>query len=80
MHSGTLTDLTAVLNFYDPGRGPAPSANAHVSVNQRDSLFPGRVTNPQNIIAFLQSLTATSYDRTVPAAVPSGLAVGGNLN
>ena len=80
MHSGTLPNLTAVLNFYDPGRGgPAPSANPHVSVAQRDPLFPGRVANPQNIIAFLQSLTAASYDRTVPAAVPSGLAVGGNI-
>ena len=81
MHSGTLPNLQAVLNFYDPGRGgPAPSANPHVSVAQRDPLFPGKVANPQNIIAFLQSLTAPSYDRTVPAAVPSGLAVGGNIH
>ncbi|WP_460616710.1 cytochrome-c peroxidase [Hymenobacter ruber] len=81
MHSGTLPNLQAVLNFYDPGRGgQAPSANPHVSVGQRDPLFPGRVTNPQNIIAFLQSLTAASYDRTVPTAVPSGLAVGGNIH
>ncbi len=79
MHSGTVATLQAVLNFYDPGRGPAPSANAHVSVAQRDPLFPGRVTDPQAIIAFLGTLTAASYDRTVPAAVPSGLAVGGNI-
>ncbi|WP_210520154.1 cytochrome-c peroxidase [Hymenobacter terricola] len=79
MHSGTQANLQAVLNFYDPGRGGAPSANSHVSVGQRDPLFPSKVTDPQAIIAFLQSLTATSYDRTVPAAVPSGLAVGGNI-
>ena len=79
MHSGTVATLQAVLNFYDPGRGSAPSANAHVSVAQRDPLFPGRVTDPQAIIAFLGALTAASYDRTVPAAVPSGLAVGGNI-
>ncbi|MDO7854117.1 cytochrome-c peroxidase [Hymenobacter convexus] len=80
MHDGTLANLQAVLNFYDPGRGgQAPSANPHVSLAQRDPLFPGRVANPANIIAFLQSLTAASYDRTVPTSVPSGLPVGGNL-
>ncbi|MDO7844783.1 cytochrome c peroxidase [Hymenobacter sp. M29] len=80
MHDGTLANLQAVLNFYDPGRGgQAPSLNPHVSVAQRDPLFPGRVANPANIIAFLQSLTAASYDRTVPVSVPSGLPVGGNL-
>lgn len=63
-HSGTLPNLQAVLNFYDPGRGAAPSANPHVPVSKRDPLFPGRVTNPQAIIAFLQSLTAaiTQFD------------------
>jgi len=80
MHNGTLPNLQAVLNFYDPGRGgQAPSANPHVALNQRDPLFPARVTNPAAIIAFLQSLSAASYDRTVPASVPSGLPVGGNL-
>ncbi|MCC3155231.1 cytochrome c peroxidase [Hymenobacter sp. BT770] len=79
MHSGTLPTLQAVLNFYDPGRGRAPSANPHVPVSQRDPLFPDRVNDAQAIIAFLGTLTATSYDRTVPAAVPSGLPVGGNI-
>ena len=51
-----------------------------MSARQRDPQFPGRVTNEQDIIAFLNSLTAASYDRTVPAAVPSGLAVGGNIH
>ena len=80
MHSGTLPNLTAVLNFYDPGRGQTTSANPHVALSQRDPLFPGRVTDPQAIIAFLGTLSAASYDRTVPAAVPSGLAVGGNIH
>jgi cytochrome c peroxidase len=79
MHSGTLPNLQAVMNFYDPGRGAPPSANPHVPTSQRDPLFPGRVTDPQAIIAFLGTLTAASYDRTVPTAVPSGLAVGGNI-
>jgi cytochrome c peroxidase len=79
MHSGTVPTLQGVLTFYDPGR-PAPSANAHVSVAQRDPLFPAKVTDPQAIIAFLGTLTAASFDRTVPATVPSGLAVGGNIH
>ena len=79
MHSGTLANLQAVMNFYDPGRGAAPSANPHVSVSQRDPLFPGQVTDAAAIIAFLGTLTATTYDRTVPTAVPSGLPVGGNI-
>ena len=41
-----------------------------MSASQRD---------PQTILAFLNALTAASYDRTVPAAVPSGLPVGGNI-
>ncbi|GAB3577406.1 cytochrome-c peroxidase [Hymenobacter daeguensis] len=80
MHSGTIPTLQGVLNFYDPGRGAPPSANPHVPTSQRDPLFPGRVTDPQAIIAFLGTLTATSYDRTVPASVPSGLPVGGNIH
>ncbi|MDB5235654.1 MAG: cytochrome-c peroxidase [Hymenobacter sp.] len=79
MHSGTIRDLAGVLNFYDPGRGQAPSANPHVPVSQRDPLFPGQVNNAPAIIAFLGTLTATTFDRTVPAAVPSGLPVGGNI-
>ena len=77
MHSGTVPTLQAVLNFYDPGRGQASAANAHVSVAQRDPLFPDRVTDPQAIIAFLGALTAARYDHTVPTTVPSGLPVGG---
>jgi cytochrome c peroxidase len=80
MHSGTIASLQGVLDFYDPGRGQAPSANPHVSTGQRDPLFPGQVNNKAAIIAFLNSLTATTYDRTAPAAVPSGLPVGGNIH
>ena len=80
MHSGTIRDLAGVLNFYDPGRGQASSANLHVPVSQRDPLFPSRVTDAPAIIAFLGTLTATNFDRSVPTAVPSGLPVGGNIH
>ncbi|MGI4863330.1 MAG: cytochrome-c peroxidase [Janthinobacterium lividum] len=76
MHGGTLGTLADVVDFYDNGRN---TANPHVSTGQRDTQFPGRVVNKQAIVAFLNSLTASSYDRTVPATVPSGLAVGGNI-
>ena len=79
MHSGTVPTLTAVLTFYDPGRGAPPSPNPHVPTGQRDPLFPARVTDPQAIVAFLNSLSAASFDRSVPAAVPSGLPVGGSI-
>jgi len=31
----------------------------------------------QDIVAFLESLTDPSFDRTIPPAVPSGLPPGG---
>lgn len=76
MHSGTLRTLADVLDFYDNDRN---TANPHVSTGQRDRQFPGRVATKQAIVAFLNSLTASTYDKTVPATVPSGLAVGGNI-
>ena len=85
MHSGTVPNLAAVLAFYGPGGGGpggpggGGTANPHVSLAQRDPLFPARVTDPQAIIAFLQALSASSYDRSVPTNVPSGLSVGGNI-
>jgi cytochrome c peroxidase len=79
MHSGKLANLPAVLRFYDPGPGGGPVLNAHVARSQRDPLLPTRVTNPDAIIAFLQSLSGSGFDKAVPARVPSGLPVGGNL-
>ncbi|MBC6992526.1 cytochrome-c peroxidase [Hymenobacter sp. BT491] len=80
MHNGTLTTLQAVLDFYDRGgRNRRISQNPHVAARQLDPLLPNGVQNTQAILAFLNALTAKSFDRTVPAAVPSGLPVGGNI-
>ncbi|WP_324675320.1 cytochrome-c peroxidase [Hymenobacter sp. GOD-10R] len=79
MHSGVLTTLADVLRFYDAGRGTPTSANPHVPRNSLDALFPRTVTNQQAIIAFLGSLNSDTYDKRVPAQVPSGLPVGGNI-
>jgi cytochrome c peroxidase len=78
-HSGKVPTLEAMLRFYDPGRGAPPPLNPHVARSQRDPLLPTRVTDPEAIIAFLASLNSNDFDKTVPARVPSGLPVGGNL-
>lgn len=86
MHNGTLATLEDVLRFYDNGR----SENSNVS-NGRGQNGTGvarlsgsfrRVDNMseremQDIVAFLDSLTDTNFDRTIPSSVPSGLPVGG---
>jgi cytochrome c peroxidase len=33
-----------------------------------------------DIIAFLNALTDTNFDRTIPARVPSGLPAGGRIH
>ena len=42
-----------------------------------DTLLPTRVTDPEAIIASLDVLNSSSFDKTVPARGPSGLLVGG---
>lgn len=80
MHNGALATLPAVLNFYDQGeRNRRTSPNPHVATGQLDPLLPDGVQNTQAILAFLDALTARSYDRIMLAAVPSGLPVGGNI-
>ncbi|TGE24976.1 cytochrome-c peroxidase [Hymenobacter aquaticus] len=80
MHSGVLGTLPDVLRFYAPGRGgPRTSANPHVPTQSLDPLIPTRVDNPQAIVAFLLALSAGGFDTSIPAQVPSGLPVGGNI-
>ncbi|MCC3160703.1 cytochrome-c peroxidase [Hymenobacter sp. 15J16-1T3B] len=80
MHNGTMSTLAEVVRFYDAGpRGGRASLNPNVPNARLDPLLPTRVTNQQAIVAFLGSLSAGSFDRTVPARVPSGLPVGGSL-
>ena len=87
MHNGTLATLDDVLRFYDDGR----SRNPNVSERGRGRDADGaarlsrsfrRVDNMseremQDIVAFLESLTDSNFDRTIPARVPSGLPPGG---
>ena len=86
MHNGMLDTLEDVLTFYDNGRSENPNVLNRRGENRngmaRLSGSFRRVDNMseremQDIIAFLQSLTDTNFDRTIPASVPSGLPVGG---
>ena len=87
MHNGTLATLEDVLQFYDEGRSRNP--NVADRGRDRDGLprVSGRFRRVDNmsedemedIIAFLEALTDSSFDRTIPVRVPSGMAPGGAI-
>ena len=93
MHNGMLATLQDVLRFYDNGRSENPNVSneqdrdrrrerqcdiARVSGQFRrvDNMSDGEMAD---IIAFLNALTDTNFDRTIPARVPSGLPPGGRI-
>lgn len=88
MHNGMLDTLEDVLTFYDNGRSENPNVlnrrgENGIGVARLSGSFR-RIDNMseremQDIIAFLQSLTDTNFDRTIPSRVPSDLPVGGFL-
>jgi cytochrome c peroxidase len=93
MHSGVLRSLNDVVGFYDDvrrgggrggrggGGGRGGVRNPNVAANDLDPLLRrlnvggGR----RDLVAFLEALTDPDFDRTIPAAVPSGLTVGGRI-
>lgn len=91
MHNGSLASLEEVLRFYDRGRSENPhvadrrrrgdGGNGARPRAVLDNDFRGvRDMSEQemrDIIAFLESLTDSIFERTVPARVPSGLPPGG---
>ena len=89
MHNGTLKTLADVLDFYNRGQSENPNvAEAGDGQNagglaRLDASF---IDVPQmsdrdmeDIIAFLEALTDTDFDRSVPTSVPSGLIPGGSV-
>lgn len=83
MHSGVFSSLEDVLEFYDDvqsRRGRARNPNV-----DRDELDPlvrrlrGVDEDDEELIAFLRALSDDGFDKTIPARVPSGLAVGGRI-
>jgi cytochrome c peroxidase len=91
MHSGMLRTLDDVLRFYDNGRSENPNVVSRRDGDDDDDGLagvPGRFRRvddmsdreQRDIIAFLHALTDTTFDRTIPARVPSGLRPGGRLD
>lgn len=78
MHSGQQATLADVLVFYDLIKDGI-QLDPNVQVSQLDPLLKARVTRSDDLIEFLRSLTDENFDKTVPARVPSGLSVGGEL-
>jgi cytochrome c peroxidase len=62
-------------------RGGVQTRNANVAQRDLDPLL-GRLNvggGRRDLVAFLESLSDPSFDRTIPEAVPSGLVVGGRI-
>lgn len=82
MHSGKISTLEHVLEFYEDLAG-SKVQNPRVSKNQLDPLLDKLNVDFKNIsliVEFLGTLNDESFDRTIPKQVPSQLPVGGNLN
>jgi cytochrome c peroxidase len=83
MHSGVFSNLEDVLEFYDDVQSRRGRArNPNVGRDQLDPLvrrLRGVDEDDEDLIAFLRALSDDSFDRTIPARVPSGLPVGGRI-
>lgn len=76
MHSGVLGSLNQVFDFYDR-IGDRHSENIHVADDKLDGKLRHINNNDRDaIIQFLNALTDTNFDKTIPASVPSNLRVG----
>jgi cytochrome c peroxidase len=89
MHNGMLATLEDVLRFYDLGRSENPAVttergrgNGGTARLARQFVRVDDMTDNEmrDIVAFLESLTDTDFDKTIPAQVPSGLAPGGLIH
>ena len=81
-HNGTMPDLLKVLEFYED-ISFGKSRNPEVSKDQFDPLVRElklTVKEMRPIISFLNTLNDPSFDKEIPASVPSGLPVGGNIH
>ncbi len=78
MHNGRHQSLSEVLSFYDQIKDGV-QLNPKVPASRLDSLLRPRVTLNRDLIEFMNALSDPDFEKTVPASVPSGLKVGGNL-
>ena len=85
MHSGVFETLEDVLEFYDDvgsRRGGRRNRNQYVDREQLDPLLRrlrGVDEDDPDLVAFLRALSDETFDRAIPAQVPSGLPVGGRI-
>ncbi len=81
MHTGKIKSLKSVLTFYEDLKNkPLPSK--HVDKSQLARLAQMIELNFKDIpriLEFLNTLNDDQYDRRIPATVPSGLPVGGDI-
>lgn len=73
MHNGTVSTLREAIEFYDDL--PNPLGDPDIS----DLDFDDNEESVSAIVAFLETLTDDSFDKLVPASVPSGLHPGGDI-
>ncbi len=81
MHNGEVKTLQNVLEFYEDLSG-GKIQNPNINISQIDTLtkhLKVDFKDIQAIIEFLNSLNDPNFDKTIPSKVPSGLAVGGNI-
>ncbi len=74
-HSGAFDNLHDMVKFYTQGRGHAVPKNEQLLLHWH--IWEPKLTDTEidHVVAFLQTLTDTSFIPEIPQAVPSGLAV-----
>ncbi len=80
MHNGVFQNLNQILQFYGNIAG-GNSQNPRVNIRQVDpKIRQVRIrNNEQRLIAFINALTDTNFDKSVPNRVPSNLNPGGSI-
>ncbi|WP_460474800.1 cytochrome-c peroxidase [Emticicia fontis] len=80
MHNGVFQNLNQILQFYGNIAG-GNSQNPQVNIRQVDpKIRQVRIrNNQQRLIAFINALTDTNFDKSIPAKVPSNLNPGGSI-
>lgn len=80
MHNGVFQNLNQILQFYGNIAG-GDSQNPRVNIRQVDQKIRQiRIrNNQQRLIAFINALTDTNFDKSIPARVPSNLNPGGSI-
>jgi cytochrome c peroxidase len=82
MHNGKFNTLKEVLEFYED---ITSGKNRHTEVDDEDidpfiQELNISVKDMRPIISFLNTLNDSDFDKSIPESVPSGLAIGGNID